>query len=267
MTVTETPIGAPVTVVSAIRGPAVVILPTYNEAGNIGSMLATLLAVDRRVDVLVVDDSSPDGTADLARAVAAEHPGRVHVLRRPGKSGLGSAYRCGFAWASERGYELIVQMDADGSHPAAQLPEMLDLAHMRGADLVIGSRYVVGGRTEGWPWSRRILSRMANTYARFMLGLNLRDTTGGFRVWRSAALATADPSATTADGYGFLVEMAAAAERCGLLVMEVPITFTDRTVGVSKMSGDVAVEAARKIWRHRRRLRFRSEGALRPAAG
>jgi dolichol-phosphate mannosyltransferase len=235
------------------RGPAIVVLPTYNEAANIGGVLCALLAVDARIEVLVVDDSSPDGTSLIVEGIAEEHRGRVHLLSRPAKSGLGSAYRSGFMWAAERRYELVVQMDADGSHPPDRLPLMLDLAESRVADLVIGSRYVAGGRTEGWPLTRRLLSRGANAYARAVLGLEVKDATGGFRVWRLTALAAADPSAATADGYGFLVELAAAAQRRGLQVLEVPIIFKDRTLGESKMTGAVAVEAATRLWALRRR--------------
>ncbi len=258
MTVTELAVAQAVVAPSPTLASAIVVLPTYNEAGNIGAILNALLAVDERIDVVVVDDSSPDGTAAIADAVAGEHPGRVHVLRRPAKSGLGSAYRSGFTWATRQGYELIVQMDADGSHPTDRLPAMLDLAETRVADLVVGSRYIPGGRTEGWPLHRRLLSRAANTYARSVLGLALHDPTGGFKVWRAAALSVADPIATTTDGYGFQVELAVAAERRGLRVIETPITFTDRTIGESKMTSGIAVEAVRKLWALRRRgLRLR----------
>jgi dolichol-phosphate mannosyltransferase len=243
---------------------AVVLLPTYNEAGNIGRALSALLTVDARLEIAVIDDASPDGTADIAEAVGSEHPGRVHVLRRPGKDGLGSAYRFGFAWAIARGYELVIQMDADGSHPAERLPAMIGYA-LGGAGLVIGSRYTAGGATEGWARSRRALSRGANAYARTVLGLHARDTTGGFRVWRREALDAARPETTTTSGYGFLVEMLVAAERASVPVVEVPITFVDRTLGESKMTRDVAFEAARKLWSLRRRgLRLHPGKELRP---
>lgn len=235
------------------RAPSVVVLlPTYNEAQNIGRAVSALLSVDARLEIAVIDDASPDCTADIAQAVGAEHPGRVHVLRRPAKDGLGSAYRFGFAWALGREYDLVVQMDADGSHPADRLPVMIEYA-LGGAGLVIGSRYTAGGATQGWALSRRLLSRGANTYARAVLGLHVRDTTGGFRVWRREALDAGRPEMTTTNGYGFLVEMLVAAERASVPITEVPITFVDRTLGESKMTRGVAFEAARKLWSLRRR--------------
>lgn len=241
---------------------AVVVLPTYNEAGSICPVLSALMETDPRVEVAVVDDASPDGTADLAQGVARFYPGRVHVLRRNGKDGLGVAYRYGFAWAAERGYDIVVQMDADGSHPPERLPAMLDAVASGRADLAVGSRYVSGGATSGWSFRRKLLSKAANGYARAVLGLHLRDTTGAYRAWRASALLTADPWSTTAAGYGFLVEMVTAAERAGLAVVEVPITFTERTSGCSKMTRAIATEAARTLWALRRdSLRWRHSHA------
>lgn len=243
-----------------------VVVPTYNEAGNIDRLLDALLSLDTRVDVLVVDDGSPDGTARRVDRHAARLPGRVHLLARPARAGLGSAYRAGFAWAAERGYGAVAQMDADGSHPVTCLPGMLSLVTSGTADLVVGSRYVRGGGTVGWPGWRRWVSRCANAYVRGALGLRLRDATGGYRVWRGAALAAADPQATSAAGNGFLVEMAAAAERAGLRVVEVPITFTDRSLGDSKMSWRVAREAAWTVWACRRRFQTGAGGVVRAAS-
>ncbi len=231
---------------------SVVVLPTYNEVGNIRSTLAALMACDPRVEVLVVDDASPDGTAMMAEKAGAEHPGRVHLLHRAGKAGLGTAYRDGLSWAMGRGYEVIVQMDADGSHPAERLPAMLDLISAGDADVVVGSRYAPGGAIRNWPLRRRLLSRLANLYARRLLGLDQQDVTAGFRAWRRKALIHVDPGAMTTDGYGFLVEMAATAHRGGLRVVEIPITFVDRVHGTSKMTGGIAVEAIFMVWRLRR---------------
>ena len=170
----------------------VVIVPTYNEAENIAGMITAIMASEIDPDVLVVDDSSPDGTGALVTAMAADYPGRLHLLTRPGKQGIGAAYRAGFAEALRLGYDVVVQMDADGSHPCAALPEMArEIA--AGASLVIGSRYCVGGSTAAdWPWHRRALSQVGNTYARRMLDLPMRDVTGGFKMWHAEMLASLD---------------------------------------------------------------------------
>ncbi|GAA3806619.1 polyprenol monophosphomannose synthase [Nocardioides panacisoli] len=230
----------------------VIVVPTYNEAATIPTLLAELAQVRSMVvdtvDLLVVDDGSPDGTADLVRS----HPGYgdwVHVLSRTSKDGLGAAYRAGFGEALDRGYDAIVQMDADGSHPVAEVPAMLGL--LRDHDLVVGSRYVPGGETVNWPMRRRVLSSGANTYARGVLGLRTRDTTSGFRAWRAAALEAVGVLETASSGYGFQVENTWQAERRGLRIVEHPITFTERTAGASKMTADVAREAARLVLRWR----------------
>lgn len=247
---------------------AIVVLPTYNEIDNIRRCLESLLGAHHTVEVLVVDDASPDGTADVAHRVAAEHPGRVHVLSREAKDGLGTAYRAGFAWALDAGYEVIAQMDADGSHPADRLPEMLDLVTSGAAGLVVGSRYVSGGATTNWPLRRRILSRAANFYARTVLGLTQSDVTGAFRVWTAEALRAVDPASMTASGYGFLFEMACAAQRRGVVVTEVPITFVDRAYGESKMTSAVALEGAMLVWQLRKPARrTREPASIRAAAG
>lgn len=242
---------------------SVVVLPTYNEIGNIGSILDSLMRADPSVDVLVVDDASPDGTARAARAFAAEHPGRIHVIDGAHKSGLGVAYRAGFAWALERGYQVIVQMDADGSHPPDRLPAMLDLIEAGRADMVVGSRYVPGGGTRGWPWRRRMLSRFANFYARTLLGLDQRDVTGAFRAWSREALLATAPDVTTTIGYGFMVEMAAMAYGHGLRCAEIPIIFVDRIHGISKMTAGIGIEAMFAVWR----LRPRSHRSFRSLRG
>ena len=227
-----------------------VVVPTYNEALSITRLLDDLLAATgtEGPDVLVVDDSSPDGTGELVRA----HPlfgSRVHLLTRTTKDGLGAAYRAGFARALQGGYDAIVQLDADGSHPVDQVPAMVAL--LASQDLVVGSRYAVGGRTRNWPVKRRALSRAANLYARSLLLLRTKDCTAGFRAWRASALVRTGVLQTTSSGYGFQVENTWRAERAGLRIAEHPITFTDRTDGVSKMTGQVALEAARLVlaWR------------------
>jgi dolichol-phosphate mannosyltransferase len=232
----------------------VVVVPTYNEAATITLLLDGLLDVtagwsdDGRVDVLVVDDNSPDGTGSIVQA-CDEFGDRVRLLSRRSKEGLGAAYRAGFAAAVEAGYDLVVQMDADGSHPVTAVPAMLDLLSTH--DVVIGSRYVPGGATRNWPASRRALSWAANTYARGVLRLRTRDVTAGFRAWRADALARAGVLATTSEGYGFQVESTWRAERASLRIAEHPITFTDRTAGASKMSAAVAREALLRVLRWR----------------
>ncbi|MFT4264136.1 MAG: glycosyltransferase [Nocardioides sp.] len=231
-----------------------VVVPTYNEASNILKLIDQVADAVVGVHLLVVDDGSPDGTADVVRS----HPSygsELHVLARTGERGLGNAYREGFAWAARRGYSAVVQMDADLSHPAERIPALLEaltgIDGADGADVVIGSRYVAGGGSVGWPWRRRMISRCAGTYARLMLGLHAHDPTAGFKAYRIEALAEIDVASTTTTGYGFQVECLWRAVQRDLRVVEVPITFTDRVAGSSKMSLGVAVEAARRIlgWR------------------
>lgn len=231
----------------------VIVTPTYAEAAALPALLSRIEAVRAdlptvRTDLLVVDDSSPDGTADVVRA----HPGFgdwVKLLSRRSKDGLGSAYRAGFAAALAEGYDVVVQMDADGSHPVEALPSMLHL--LRTHDVVLGSRYVPGGATENWPVHRRALSWAANLYARRLLGLQTHDATSGFRAWRAGAVGAADVLGTRSDGYGFQVENTWRCERLGLRIGEHPITFTERTVGASKMRPEVAREAALLVLRWR----------------
>lgn len=223
---------------------ALVIIPTYNERESIEPIVIRVLNADARVDVLVVDDASPDGTGELADALAAREP-RVTVLHRAGKLGLGTAYLEGFRIALERGYEAAFEFDADGSHPADRLPVMLD-ALENGADLVIGTRWMPGGRTENWPLNRVLLSRGASLYARTLLRSRIRDMTAGFRGYRSDVLRSLDLNAVRSTGYCFQIEMAWLVERAGGRVVEVPITFTERVEGVSKMSRAIVIES---VWR------------------
>jgi dolichol-phosphate mannosyltransferase len=215
-------------------------MPTYNESGNIDSAVNKLFANNPSVDLLIVDDSSPDGTGEMADALAKKDK-RINVLHRKGKDGLGAAYIAGFTWAFERDYEFLVEMDADGSHRAQDLP--LLLAAARDKDLVIGSRYVRGGKTENWPLHRQIISRGGNRYARLMLGGKLNDMTAGFRVFRTSFLKSLDLTTINARGYSFQIEMAYRTLRAGGRAAEVPITFVEREIGDSKMSSDIVREA------------------------
>jgi dolichol-phosphate mannosyltransferase len=216
-----------------------VVLPTYEEAANIREAITRLRAAVPDADILVVDDNSPDGTADLAKVVG-EELGRVEVSVRPGKTGLGSAYRHGFEIAIARGYEAIVQMDADLSWEEQRLPTML--AGLESADLVIGSRYIAGGSIPHWPWHRRAMSKYGNRYACVVLGLPIHDATSGFRAMRTEALQSFDVFATRSRGYGFMIETAYRLHRAGMIMQEVPVTFVDRVRGESKLSLSVAVE-------------------------
>lgn len=223
-----------------------VVIPTFNEAANIGRMIHAVIEVLPFANVLVVDDASPDGTADcVAAAAAAYGPGRVDVLRRPGKAGLGTAYVDGFRWGMERDHDVLVQMDADFQHDPASLPDLLAVVE-NGADMAVGSRYVVGGSVpSAWPWTRKTLSRLANRYARTMLRLSMADVTAGFRAHRRSFLDRLDLGTIRADGYGFQIELSYRARLAGAHVVEIPIQFGERTSGESKMSLRVVAEA---IW-------------------
>jgi len=221
-----------------------VVIPTYDEAGNIERVVADLLRRHPDVDVLVVDDGSPDGTSDLVAALSAADR-RIHLLRRGAKQGLGVAYRAGFAWGLDRGYERLVEMDADGSHRAEDLQALLD-ASAAGADLVLGSRWIPGGGVIDWPWYRRLISRGGTWYARLMLGLDIHDLTGGFRVFRAETLRRLDLDDVASQGYCFQIDMARRTAAAGMSIVEVPIMFVERTHGHSKMSGAIVREA---LWR------------------
>lgn len=218
-----------------------VVLPTYNEALNIAEVLTKVRAAVPDAEVLVVDDGSPDGTAELAEQLGAQLQ-QIEVLRRPEKAGLGSAYRAGFRIGLERGLDAMVEMDSDLSHDPAALPSLL-AAIDDGADLVIGSRYVPGGSIPKWRLHRRLLSRWGNRYAAALLRLGVSDSTGGYRVYRATMLKAIDLDAVRADGYGFQIEMTYAVARAGGKIVEVPISFSDRLRGTSKMSGRIVVEA------------------------
>jgi glycosyltransferase involved in cell wall biosynthesis len=251
------------------RPRTLVVLPTYEERATIGQVLDGLLALPEEVDVLVVDDASPDGTAELVRQRAAADP-RIRLLERPGKAGLASAYLAGFALALAEGYDLVVEMDADLSHRPEQLPPLLAAA--REHDLVIGSRYVPGGGVRNWSRARLALSRAGNLYARLLLGLPVRDATSGFRVYRRAVLQRLVARPLRSDGYGFQIELAYRAWRDGWSVGETPITFHEREHGRSKISRRIVLEALWLVtrWGLRDRLRSRPgrlHGAGAQAAG
>jgi dolichol-phosphate mannosyltransferase len=221
-----------------------VVIPTYDEADNIAWIIEQLHAAQPDVDVLVADDGSPDGTGDIADELAAADP-RINVLHRGGKQGLGAAYRAGFAWGIERGYDVLVEMDADGSHRPEDLGSLLT-ASAAGADLVLGSRWVQGGGVVNWPWYRQLISRGGTFYARLMLGIPIKDATGGFRAFRRATLERLPLDEVSSQGYCFQIDMARRVVAADMTVVEVPITFVERERGESKMSGGIVREA---LWR------------------
>ncbi|MHC6221018.1 polyprenol monophosphomannose synthase [Arthrobacter sp. MMS24-S77] len=217
------------------------IIPTYNELESLPKTLGRLRAAVPASDVLVVDDNSPDGTGQLADSIAAEDS-QVHVLHRKGKEGLGAAYIAGFKWGMAAGYDVLVEMDADGSHQPEQLPLLLDAIN-DGADLAMGSRWVPGGGTVNWPLYRQAISRTGSTYARIMLGLKIKDITGGYRAFRRSTLEALKLDQVESVGYGFQVDLAWRVAKLGLKIVERPITFVERELGASKMSGNIVVEA------------------------
>ncbi len=228
---------------------ALVIVPTYNEASNIRLIVPEILSQDQRIDVLVVDDNSPDGTGQIADELAGQNC-RIHVLHREGKQGLGTAYIAGFKWALDRDYEYIFEMDADYSHDPKHLPEFLAAAQE--TDLVLGSRYLKGRVTVvNWPMTRLLLSYSANIYARIVTGHKLWDATGGFKCFRRRVLSSIDLDSVRSNGYSFQIEMSFRAKRKGFKIREIPILFVDRTDGESKMSGAIVREAIWMVWRLR----------------
>jgi dolichol-phosphate mannosyltransferase len=224
-------------------GRVLVVIPTYNEADNIGVITDRVRRAVPAAEILIADDNSPDGTGALADALTARDD-HIHVLHRPGKQGLGAAYVAGFTWARDRGYDAVVEMDADGSHAPEELPLLLDAA--RDADVVIGSRWARGGRVVDWPWHRLVLSRGGNLYTRLALGMPVSDATGGYRVYRVPALDKIGFESVASQGYSFQVELAWRAHQAGFRTVEVPITFAERERGASKMSPGIIGEA---LWR------------------
>ncbi|OIN81592.1 dolichol-phosphate mannosyltransferase [Mycobacterium malmoense] len=225
-----------------------VIIPTFNERENLPVIHRRLKEACPAVHLLIVDDGSPDGTGQLADELAAADPGRTHVLHRTAKNGLGAAYLAGFAWGLSRQYAVLVEMDADGSHAPEQLHRLLD-ALDAGADLAIGSRYVDGGTVRNWPWRRLALSKTANTYSRVALGIGVHDITAGYRAYRREVLEAIDLDGVDSKGYCFQIDLTWRTIRNGFVVVEVPITFTERELGVSKMSGSNIREALVKVTR------------------
>lgn len=221
-----------------------VLIPTYNERDNIATIVERVRQAAPEVDVVILDDASPDGTGEIADELAAADP-RIHIIHRPGKHGLGAAYLQGFQWALDHGYDAVVEMDADGSHRPEHLPALLEAA--RDADLVIGSRWIRGGAVVNWPLQRKVLSVGANLYTKVLLGMSVNDATAGYRVYRTEALRRMGLSDVASQGYCFQVDLTWRATRRDLVVVEVPITFVEREVGDSKMSRDIMTESLRRI--------------------
>ncbi|MBN9015579.1 MAG: polyprenol monophosphomannose synthase, partial [Rhizobiales bacterium] len=228
-------------------GTIVVVIPTYNERDNIQRLVPEVLAVDPAISVVIVDDNSPDGTGATADVLAAANPGRIDVLHRGEKNGIGPAYIAGFQHALTRQPRLVAQMDADRSHQPDDLRKLIEAAS--DADLVLGSRYVPGGATRGWPIHRRLMSQFGGLYARLILGVHVRDMTGGFKVYRASTLSSLDIGSLQSDGYVFQIETTFRAIKRGFRVVEVPITFVDRVAGKSKLSRGIVIEAMLRVWR------------------
>jgi dolichol-phosphate mannosyltransferase len=240
-------------------GRTVMVIPTYNEASNIAWIVERVRTAQPHVDVLVVDDGSPDGTGAVADGIALADP-QVHVLHRTAKGGLGAAYLAGFGWALDAGYDVIGEMDADGSHQPEQLQRLL--AGLQDADLVIGSRWVPGGSVVNWPWQRELLSRGGNLYVRMLLGIAVRDATAGYRLFRRSTLERIRLDEVRSTGYVFQTDLVTRTLQAGLTVREVPIEFVERVRGESKMSGQVALESLKRItwWGLRQRWeRFKGQ--------
>ena len=222
---------------------SVIIIPTYNESENIERMIRTLVALEHGFDVLVVDDGSPDGTAGIVKSMAGLFPGRVHMIERAGKLGLGTAYIAGFKWAIERKYDYIFEMDADFSHNPDDVPRLYDACAKDGYDLSIGSRYVTGVNVVNWPMGRVLMSYFASKYVRFITRLPVYDTTAGFNCYRREVLETIDLDSIRFKGYAFQIEMKFSTYKCGFRIKEVPVIFVNRVLGTSKMSGGIFSEA------------------------
>ncbi len=221
----------------------IIIIPTYNEKENIAKIIPYTLNLSDRFEILVIEDGSPDGTADVVKGLMQQFPERMHIIERTGKQGLGTAYITGFKWSLEKNYSYIFEMDADFSHPPEKLLELLDACENKGAYLAVGSRYVKGGSVVNWPKDRLFLSYFASKYVRIVTGMRVKDTTAGFVCYRKETLQTINLEKIKFLGYAFQIEMKFAVWLAGLKIMEVPIVFKDREVGVSKMSGSIIQEA------------------------
>ena len=226
-----------------MKSDSVIIIPTYNEKENIEKMIRTLMALEHSFDVLVVDDGSPDGTADIVKSMMEVFPGRVHIIERSGKLGLGTAYIAGFKWALAHGYEYIFEMDADFSHNPDDVPLLYEACAKDGYDLSIGSRYVSGVNVVNWPMGRVLMSYFASKYVRFITRLPVFDTTAGFNCYRREVLETIDLDKIRFKGYAFQIEMKFTTHKCGFSIKEVPVIFVNRALGTSKMSGGIFSEA------------------------
>ena len=226
-----------------MQSDSVIIIPTYNEKENIGNMINALMELEHKFDVLVVDDGSPDGTAAIVKSMMEVFPGRVHIIERSGKLGLGTAYIAGFKWALKQGYEYIFEMDADFSHNPNDVPLLYSACANDGCDLSIGSRYVSGVNVVNWPMGRVLMSYFASKYVRFITRLPVYDTTAGFNCYRREVLETIDLDGIRFKGYAFQIEMKFTTHKCGFKIKEVPVIFVNRALGVSKMSGGIFSEA------------------------
>lgn len=227
-----------------MKSDSVVIIPTYNEKENIQKMIETVLAIgEHQFDILVIDDNSPDGTGDIVDEMAALHPDRVHIIKRTGKLGLGTAYITGFKWALTQGYDYVIEMDADFSHPTDKLHELQAACATGGADVAVGSRYKTGVNVVNWPMGRVLMSFYASKYVRFITGMNVYDTTAGFVCYRREVLEAIDLDNVEFKGYAFQIEMKFTAHRMGFKIVEVPIVFVNRVLGTSKMSSGIFGEA------------------------
>ena len=226
-----------------MQSDSVIIIPTYNEKENIGNMINALMELEHKFDVLVVDDGSPDGTAAIVKSMMEVFPGRVHIIERSGKLGLGTAYIAGFKWALKQGYEYIFEMDADFSHNPNDVPLLYSACANDGCDLSVGSRYVSGVNVVNWPMGRVLMSYFASKYVRFITRLPVYDTTAGFNCYRREVLETIDLDGIRFKGYAFQIEMKFTTHKCGFKIKEVPVIFVNRALGVSKMSGGIFSEA------------------------
>ncbi|MDR1762660.1 MAG: polyprenol monophosphomannose synthase [Dysgonamonadaceae bacterium] len=222
---------------------SIVIIPTYNEKENIEKIINAIFALEKEFDILVIDDGSPDGTASIVKSLQRTFPGRLNIVERQGKLGLGTAYIAGFKWSLEHGYEYIFEMDADFSHNPADLPRLYNACCNEGSDVAIGSRYVTGVNVVNWPISRVLMSYFASVYVRLITGMNVKDTTAGFKCYRREVLETINLDAIQFKGYAFQIEMKFTAWKLGFSLKEVPIIFINRVEGVSKMSGGIFGEA------------------------
>jgi len=230
-----------------------VIIPTFNEKENIGNIIHTVFELKTPFDILVVEDNSPDGTAAIVKRLISEFPDRLNILEREGKQGLGTAYITGFNWALQRGYDYIFEMDADFSHNPADLERLFSSLYNKSADVVIGSRYITGVNVVNWPMGRVLMSYYASAYVRLVTGMKIRDTTAGFVGWTRKALETIDLDKIKFAGYAFQIEMKFTAIKLGFKVVEIPIIFTDRTLGVSKMNNSIFREAVFGVMSLRKR--------------